>query len=402
MISAGPMIVELYLSCVAVAGLLMVQVILMRRDPWDTINRRFLFAIRVTAALFIGRILIIATGIAAFRIIILLAAALIPLAVLLLTEGLLRRHAPSLIKGVIAGGAVVFGLLSFWYAGSIDPARLAGLLLFQMVGYGCAAWLILLRDKSSLTLSENRVVTRLGLSLLVLAPASLSDFLFQWWGVPVQLSALAVLILCWLAIGLAKPGDGHRVSMLSIGVIIAAALLLGQVLAVLLQADLDGRLMLLALVFATLLSVVIFNDLRGILAEEHSLSILRHMATAPVMDAMAFLRDLQSHPLVEGAAIVSLDDLRDLDPAVLKGIFKTAPVLRKSAPPALDPEAEEHVTHLFDRYAATHIMLVSEQPRLLIALSMPSLSSSPSLEMELQVLQRFSFLISQVQETHHD
>lgn len=132
MITAATLLVQLFLSSAALLGLFVLRGVLIARDPWDPINRRFIFGVQVTMLLFIGRILMITTGIEAFRILVLLAAGLIPLAVLLLTEGLLRRHAPPLIKLFVAGGAVIASGSAFWYSGSIDPLRLFALLGFQL------------------------------------------------------------------------------------------------------------------------------------------------------------------------------------------------------------------------------------------------------------------------------
>ncbi len=169
--NAGAVVlVQLYLWLAALAGLFVVHQMVAARGPWQPLNRRFLFGLRVTILLFAGRVLLLLTGIAAFRILVLLAAALIPLAVLLLTEGLLRRHAPVAFKVVIATGTVVFGIGAPWYGDSIDPARLYGLLAFQTLGFGLSGYLVLTRDRAGLGPQENRMVGRLGLSLILLVP----------------------------------------------------------------------------------------------------------------------------------------------------------------------------------------------------------------------------------------
>lgn len=394
MIAAASVLTELFLSCSALAALFMLQWILTRRDNWDPINRRFLFGIRVTILLFAGRILITFTGIQAFRILVLLGAAFIPLAVILLTEGLLRRHAPQSIKSFIAAGTILFGLSAFWYSDSIDPPRLLALLVFQILGFCLAGWLILNRDRASLSLSENTMVTRLGLSLILFIPLAVGDFLLIYLGLPIQFSALGVLILCWLAIGLARAHLGHGAVLISMGLIIAGAISVGLLIGVLVEADRDGLLMIIAILIAMMFLMAIFHDARSLRSEERSIGLLRHMATAETDDAVVFLRDLRAHPLVEGAVVINDGNLAGLQGGTLDAIFAAAPVLRRSNPPALGPMADDHITHLFDRYSATHIMLARAQPRVLIALSMPSLSLSPNAELELQVVQRMAALIS--------
>ncbi len=400
MIAAATIMTQLFLSCAALVGLFVLQSVLVRRDPWDPINRRFLFGVRVTMMLFAGRALMILTGIEAFRILVLLAAAIIPLAVLILTEGLLRRHAPPVIKVVLGGGAVVFAFAALWYSDSIDPARLFALLGFQLLGFVLSGWLVVTRDKESLTASENAMVVRLGLSLVLFIPLAAGDFLLLYIGLPIQFSALGVLILCWLAVGLGRPYLGHRATLVNLGVMVGAAVLVGSMIGFFAQLGRDGFLLTIAAIMTTLFVVAILNDARALRLEEQSLGLLRGMATVPTEDPMRFLRDLQDHPLVEGAVVVSEESLVGLDEEVLRAIFRAAPVLRRNDPPQLGSVADDHIAYLFTRYAATHVMLAMPHPLVLVALSLPSLGASPSAELELQVVQRMAALMARREGKH--
>ncbi len=395
MIAAATVLTELFLSSGALLGLLSLQNVLIRRDGWDPINRRFLFGIRVTMMLFAGRILQIVPGAPVFRILELLAAGLIPLAVLLLTEGLLRRHSPPLVKAFVAGGTVVFGLSAFWYAESLDPPRLIALLTFQMIAFCLAGWLILTRDRASLGLSENTMVTRLGWSLILFIPMAFGDFMLLYIGLPIQFSALSVLILCWLAIGLGRTHLGHRATLMNLVVMVLASVGVGAMIGFFGELGRDGTLLTIASIMTAMFLVAIFNDARTLRVEEQSWGLLRHMATASTDDPIAFLHDLQSHPLVQGAVIIKEENVRGLQDDTLRAIFEAAPVLRRMDPPSLGALADDHIAHLFETYSATHIMLACVQPRVLIALSMPALSTSPNAEVELQVVQRMAALISE-------
>lgn len=402
MIAAATIITQLFLSCAALVGLFVLQSVLARRDPWDPINRRFLFGLRITMVLFVGRVLMIVTGIDAFRILILFAAAIIPLAVLILTEGLLRRHAPPLIKIVIGGGALLFALSSLWYSDSIDPPRLFALLGFQLLGFLLSGWLVLTREKVSLSSRENEMVVRLGLSLILFIPLSVGDFLLLYINLPIQFSALGVLILCWLAVGLGRVHIGHKATLTNLAVMIVAAVIVGGMIAFFAELGRNGYLLTIAAIMTTLFVVAILNDARALRLEEQSLGLLYHLADAKTDDPMIFLQELQDHPLVEGAVVINTQDLADLQDDVLDLIFDHAPVLRRTAPPQLGHVADDHIAYLFERYSATHVMLAMHAPRTLVALSMPSLSASPSAELELMVVQRMSALMSKRERKTHD
>ncbi|MDX8351395.1 hypothetical protein [Cognatiyoonia sp. IB215182] len=395
MIAAATVLVQLFLSCAALLGLFVLRGVLIARDPWEPINRRFLFGLQVTMMLFAARVFMILTGIEAFRIFVLLAAGLIPLAVILLTEGLLRRHAPPAIKFFVCGGACLAAVTSLWYSDSIDPARLFTLLAFQVSGFVLSGCLILSRDKASLSAQENATVVRLGLSLLLLIPVAIGDFLLLYIDLPIQFSALSVLILCWLAIGLGRPHQGHRTTLINLAIMVMAGGSVGGMIGFLAELGRAGTLLVMAAILTMLFVVAILSDARALRAEEQSLGLLRYLADAKTNDPMAFLRDLQNHPLVDGAAVISEERLSDLQPAVLDQIFEAAPVLRKSDPPQLGAVADDHIAYLFEHYAATHVILAMAQPRVLVALSMPSLTASPQAELELQVVQRMAALMAE-------
>ena len=394
MIADAPALTDLFLSLAALAGLAVLHGVIAARGRSDPLNRRFLIGLKVTMLLFAGRALSALTGLPVFHLLVLVAAALIPLAVLILTEGLLRRHAPPWIKAVVGVGTVVFVLGAFVPAALADPLRMYALLGFQMLGLLAAGWLVVMRVKASLSAQENRAVERLGLSLILLIPLAAADFLMIQLGLPIQISALAVLFLCWLAISLGREEVRHGSALGGFLAVVVAAAAATTLLAVIGAMDKDAVILTGAIVTAALLLAVIVNDASGLRSEEQSLSLLRHLAEGED-DPLAFLRGLQAHPLVEGAALIDAAELADLDQSVLARIVARRGVLRRADPPLPVDEEAEHVAHLFERFAATHILCVARVPLTLVALAMPAIAASPRAEMELRAVQRMARLMAE-------
>ena len=394
MTAAAPVIGNLFLSLAALAGLFIVQGVLSARDPWAPLNRRFLFGLRVLIVLFAGRALVVITGNDAFRLLVLLGAALIPLAVLLLAEGLLRRHAPLWAKTLIGGGTLVFGLSAFWWSSSIDPARLVALLVFQTGGLTLGGWLVLTRDKASLSTAENKMAERVALSLLLLIPMAAADFLVLYLGLPAQISSLGVLFMCWLVVSLGRSESQHRAPLVSFLVIVLAAGLSAGFVALMTGMNRDGAILSLAVILAAVMVAVLFIEARALRAEDRSQTLLRYLAEDRSPDALSFLRGLQSHPLVGGAVVIDPAQLADLDATVLARIFAAAPVLRVADPPFTSGAEHDHIAHLFRLFDASHILIVDDGPLLLVALSMPALGLSQRAELELAVVQRMAWLMT--------
>lgn len=385
---------NLFLSLAALAGLVILQGVICARDPWAPLNRRFLMGLRVIMMLFAGRALFILTESEFFRFFILLAATLIPLFVLLLAEGLLRRHAPRWAKTWRGGGTVVFAVLSLWWSPSIDPARLGGLLIFQLSGFFIGAWLVLTRDKTSLSAAENQTVERLALSLVLLIPLAAADFLMIFLDLPAQISPLGVLFLCWLAVSLSRSQAQHRAPLVSFLAVVAGAGLSAAMIAVKTQMDKDATILTLAVILAAVLVAVLFIEAQTLRGEEQSQTLLRHLAEDRSTDALGFLRGLQAHPLVEGAALIEARQLAELETSVLGRIFAARPVVRRADPPPTDGSEADHIAHLFSLFDASHILIADDQPLTLVALSMPALATSPRAELELAAVQRMAWLMS--------
>ncbi len=261
-----------------------------------------------------------------------------------------------------------------------------------MLTLTACGWLVLSRDKASLSVPENRAVERLGLSLLMLIPLAAVDFLTIRLGVPVQASPLAVLFLCWLAIGLGRSEARHRATILSFAAVLVAALAATIFVGIIWRFDRDAFLVAGAMILAAGAVGAVVNEARGQADEAQSLSLLRHLAGADG-DAIAFLRRLQSHPAVQGAVEIGNEITADLDADVLARLFAEHPVLRR-ADPRPEGEAGDHAAHLFARYGASHILWVSGTPLQLVALSMPSVAAASSTELELAAVQRVAALLA--------
>lgn len=400
MIASANVLTDLYLSAAALIGLSVLHWHTRPSAATSPLSRRFLFVLRVGMLLFIGRMLVVLTGGEWFRFVVLLAAALIPLATLLLTESMLRRHAPLWVKAYVGIGVLVFGVLAFWIGDALDPARLFALLGFQIGGFVIAGWLIIFRDRGSLSVGENRTAHRLLLALLLLIPLGASDFFLVAMRLPVQFSAIGVLLLCWFALGLSRVQDGHRRIVNTLAVLLGAALLGSGLIIHIADFDRQGAILVVAINIATLLVLAITAAARDNRSAAESASILSYLAQAQDGDVISFLQGLSSYPLMNAGRVLSQQETQGLEDHVLTRIFTHSPVLRSDMRPALGPVAEDHMTHLFDWFQSTHLLDLATTPRQIVAVTVPAFLRSHSAEVELQAVQRMAALIARKDADH--
>ena len=87
-------------------GLGVAMVMLHRRDPRSPLTKRLLVMFGIIASLFLVRGAAWSTGSVWLDRLSMIPAALVPLGALIVTEGILRRHAPRVVKIAAVAGAV--------------------------------------------------------------------------------------------------------------------------------------------------------------------------------------------------------------------------------------------------------------------------------------------------------
>lgn len=390
-----PTIADMFISLAAFCGLVILIRSIRILDAESPLTRRVLFGLRVLAALMICRVLTWWTGLFLFNAATYIAAGLVPLAAILLAEGLMRRHAPPLTKAVAAGGAASFTILAFLPASLTEPWRLVLLFIYQLVTFALAGNMAVTRDRTSLSKAENQAVDRIALSLLLILPLLVTDFRSTYIDLPVRLGGVAVLFLCWLLISLGQRAVSHRDTIASFAILLSVALL--AALAIGLENGFDGAALArtASVIVSAALLGVIWKDSIGLRTEQRRQSLIRHLAEDRIDDTLGFLKELQNHPLVEGALLLEEAELTDLDLAGLKKLLSARPLLRAAETAGLSQADAEQLAWLLEKYEATHVMLVSRRPFRLIALNMPSVSATPGAETELKIVQRMALLISE-------
>lgn len=382
-------------SASALLGL-MILVSSIKRSGRDSISRRFLFSLYIIQALLLFRILTWITGIWFFDALTFITASILPLGMIILAEGLLRRHASKHVKIIAASIALIFIPLAFLPESFAEPWRSALLLIAQLWGFCTAGYMVWTRDKNSLSSGENSIIERIALSIPLIIPLIITDFRIPDFEFPVRLSGIAILFMCWLTISLERSHLKNSDMLKAFLILLSGSVFAGIAIAYLVDTSVTGYFQISVITLSITMVAVLYNDSIALRFDERRESLLKHMAEGNIKSSATFLRGLQNHTLVEGAVILKEDDLLDFDHKLLKSVFKNDPLQRKNDMNKVNSSAEiENLKWLFERFNATHVILVSNKPLSLVALNMPSLSASPGAETELRAVQRMAILISE-------
>jgi len=377
------------------AALGAVTVVLHLRDlvQRPEIARRFQFCLWLLVALMLARIGHWGEWGWLFSAVTNLSAALLPLAALVLSEGLLRRHAPKILKQICGWGAVILGLLGLFQFSVLESWRLVGLLLFQLLGLGGVALFVLQRDKTSLSPAENRTVNRISLSFLLILPFLATDFTRgTGLDVPVRLGGVAVLGLCWLSIGMNRTGLRSRDILRSFGIVLITAVLLSFILSGIVSMDLVAQVQVMAVILSTLILLAIWQAAIALKIEDRQLIALREIADARGHGQDASLTLLRRAAGAPDATLVTETDLAEMNLDDLRKEFTRSPVHQ------LGTTDDEQLNWLFSRFDATHVVLLSSSPLRLVMLNSPEIAALDSTGAALRAVQRMAgVLVSQEQ-----
>ena len=378
-------------------GVGVAMVALHRRDPGGPLTRRLLFLLGVVAVLFFMRGVAWSTESEWLDWLSLIPAALVPLGALIVTEGILRRHAPRPVKIVAVLGAILLGLGAVLRPEQFGTAYSIALSLFQFAGFLVCAWLLAMRDRATLLASENRSIGRLAIGALIVIPFVATDFQALAPDIPVRLGALGALLVVTAVLIAGGGAETRRQGILLTALRLASAALLGAA-ASCLAPDVDAAQVMrfAAVAIAGVLTIGLMTDTLRAVFESQAPGVLNSVAASAARTRDQLISELARQPMFESARRYREAELADYDPHLLRGFLSTRRVLRRPEAPwgleATDP-AVERLLSLMKANNATHVIVVSHDPIDVIALAVPVISADPAAETALALVRRLLALM---------
>ncbi|HEY9452925.1 MAG TPA: hypothetical protein VIR82_09640 [Bradyrhizobium sp.] len=373
-------------------GLGVAMYALHRRDPRSPLTQRLLVLLGIAAVLFLTRGVAWWTGSVWLDRLSLIPAATVPLGALIVTEGILRRHAPRAIKIVALAGAVLLGIGSIIGQENYATPHSIALSLFQLAGFATCAWLLATRNRNTLMPSENRSIDRLAVGAMLVIPFIVTDFRAFAPDIPVRLGALGALLVV-TAVLIAGGGDEtRRQGILLTALRLLSAALLGAAAACV-SPDVDAAQVMrfCAIAISGVLTIGLMTDTLRAWFESQVPGVLNSVAASTASTRDELIAELARHPLFESARRYRGSDLAGYDPPLLQTFLSTRRVLRRPEAPwgaaGSDP-AVERLVSLMKANNATHAIILSHDPVDLLVLAVPVISADPATETALALVRR--------------
>lgn len=324
------------------------------------------------------------------KIILFCLSAILPLSSILFAEGLMRRHAPLLLKLFGLIGALTLCVASFSYQ-SYQLLFFAGLSGFQLSVFASIVWIAWRRPVHSLSETENRTLVSLGLILLISLPLMISDFRFVFgWSIP-RMGALAILLFTVTMLKLTdKPG--RRQILLEIAYI-PAINLLGAAVFSLVWGDSKSFIIIYPMLIAFHLFIVAMNEiLFGQGQIQDWIFVLIEKMNAQKQQDLATVQSVIKEVMNSQTMLLfSEDQLSSYDLSALKEEMRTKEVqsLREIRDQKSKSFSKSQLIYLLESHQMSEAHLISLEPLTIILVNNRSMGFSSDYQKELSLLRNY-------------
>ena len=398
--------VDVLVTWVGAVTLARYLVVIRRRRERSPLERRATFLIGVFAALCLLR------GFSWLRpdarwlgVLMLVPATLLPLAMTLFAEGLLRRHMERWVKtlAVVLTTTAFLTNLGSGIMGADDVLANYVLVAAHLVMMSVLGVALIGRDRQSLSRAENGLVQACVLVTVVGLPLAVTDFRFLLGFPPVRLGTLAILLFCYT---LVRRPDEHAQMAMWVrdvgGVLLRAAMVCFVLLLATRRAPPELVIPLFVLATALVLAFSINDRLARVSAHRNGTALLRWLARPSVTTLRGFARELHHLPLTADALLLEEADLAPYDHDALRAALAGARPVRSLAQLRADRTAGSAVDHrhplaargadeltdLLERSEMTHVALLSVAPLCLLLANVPELPGTEDAELALAAVVR--------------
>ena len=373
---------EALVSWMSIYGVLIALRVYAKQATRSRLELCVMFLLECLAVLLAVRGFFWLTHRAVFGILTYASAALIPLAVLLYVEALLRRHFPLILKAfVLVGSAFFFGLA---ISGNLhaSPVWLPGFTFYIFAMQLLLTGVILFRDPSDLSPVENRSLGAISVAVVMIVPFVATDLAADLGLHMVRVGSVGFLLFVHATLVASEPHGHARTVLREHLAVLAAATTFGVLLSYLVTDLRVATVARSASFFAcSLLLVMIYTRVRAnrVLAREAGL--VHSVASASTGSTEEFLRVLDRLPIVAGYRLLREPDLKAYDHWSLPGVFHTrdthvvtrSQLKRSLRDRPLDPAYHaEQLEELMERESMTHAVLIRERPTALLLVRIPS------------------------------
>jgi hypothetical protein len=328
-------------------------------------------------------------------------ATLLPLAVALFVEALMRRHVRPAFKVFVAVGTLVCFVLNLVPLVSREDLWT----ISRVVTLGTFGWLALLvafRDRTEHAPMENRLINGVTTALAFAFVLALTDLQIAPSWLHFRVGGIGGLIFVYVCVRLTDPDESWVFLVRELFWVGAGALVVTSTFAVLApDGATDFYVAIFFVSFSFVLLFTILERLRGLRRDSYNTSFFRWLLNARTGSIDDFIDSLYRLPLAREHLIVRGSDLDLYEPEEMADVLDGADAVctLSSLRAGLvkrqhDREGTEQLIGLLEQNGMTHIALLSQKPYAFLLLNLPQFTSTHNPMLEMALLQKYARLLS--------
>jgi hypothetical protein len=373
---------EALVSWVSVYGIYTTLRVYWKQTTHSRLERCASFLLECLGALLLVRGFFWITGYRVFGAATFLFAAVVPLAVVLYVEALLRRHLPLAAKVLVLVGTVGFAALALAGRLHADPFWLRAftgyVFLLMIVMTGTLAF----RDRSDLTAIEDRAADAIAVAVVLIVPFVMTDLATDLGFHTVRVGSVGILMFVHATVIASEPRGTARTVLAGHLMVIGLATLLGAIEAYVIGDLRPATVARSGSFFACiLLLIMIYLRVHAHGQIARGPGLVRSISSADTRTTESFLQVLERLPIVAGYRLLRPSDLLAYDHWAFPTLFPadgTHVITRRQlrhAPgiPSDDTRYRaDQLADLLEREGMTHAVLIRENPVVLLLVHVPS------------------------------
>ncbi|HUF69720.1 MAG TPA: hypothetical protein VMM79_13840 [Longimicrobiales bacterium] len=391
---------EPLLSWIGAAGVLAYILHIHRQRSRSILEAKVLFLLYSLAALFVVRGFYWLTDDVRLQVPAFVPATLLPLAITLFVEALLRRHVSFPLKIFVAAGTFTV----FWL-NILDPITREQLFtVYKVFMLGTIVWLgaiLITRDRRSLSTMENRFITAVSAALACTFLLALTDLQIRPEWLHFRVGSIGALIFVYVCLRLMTPGGSRLAIAGEIAGLTAKSLVAALAFGLLIgPSPTDTFVATFFIATALVLLLTILERIRESRFRNHQASFFNWLAKARTASLDEFMDSLSQLPLAAEHVVLRQDQLTGYDLELLREAFDadrpvaTLAMLRASlSRESPRTAAREQLVDMLEKHEMTHATLVSEAPPTVLLLNLPDFVGSYNPVLHVELLQKFGRML---------
>lgn len=328
-------------------------------------------------------------------------ATLLPLAVALFVEAVMRRHIRPAFKVFVAVGTLVCFVLNLVPLVSREDLWTISRVV-TLGTFAGLAFMVAFRDRGEHSPMENRLISGFTTALAITFVLALTDLGIAPSWLHFRLGGIGGLIFVYICVRFTDPDESWVFVVRELFWVGAGALVVTSAFAVLAPdgaADLYVAIFFVSFSFVLLFTVL--ERLRGLRRDSQNTSFFRWLLETRTGSINDFIDSLHRLPLAREHRVVRGPDLDLYEPEEMGDVLEgTDAVCTLSSLRAglikrqHDREGTEQLIGLLEQNGMTHVALLSQKPYAFLLLNLPQFTSTHNPMLELALLQKYARLLS--------